>query len=558
MNKRSTPELWRRREFLGAGAQTVATATLIGGIATRAQALSKWTSAARITGAEDITHSADQNQMEKMVLHAIDVARAAGARYAEATVTRTVVQYISESFGSDSERFTIGVRALFGGAWGFASSTYWQIDEAAALAKDAVSQARINSAVFPRQIDIGSYPVAKGSWTTPVRIDPFKISIEEKRDFFKSLRGGLPRYIPNRKYGLVMDRARLSRQERTTASSEGALFSQTLYTAGQGIHMTVEAQDPLKGKQNVKVGVRGIGEAAEGWERFLDARIRDQFPELAEEAEKMLFLPTKPVDVGRYEVVMAAGSVGSLVRQTLGDATQLDRAVGMEANAGGTSYLGPNPEDHLGTSLGSPMLTLTANRSLPKGLATVKWDDEGVEPDTFTIIQDGTFVDYQTTREQASWLSEWYQTRQQPIRSHGCAKAPEALNFPLQHTPNLKISPSNETATLDEMVKNTKKGIAFLGALNISTDFQSRSGGSQGALMREIVDGKLGPVLIGADILFTSAELWKSIMEIGGQSSVEVVPSGSGKGQPSQSSWYSIETVPVRFKDMTVIDGSRR
>ncbi len=557
MNEKNASALWRRRDFLSTSAHTAAALTVMGALPTGAQALTRWSASAQMTGADDIAHRADPQRMEQLVLRAIDAARNAGARYAEARVTRGVVQYIGEDFGSDTERLTIGVRVLVDGAWGFASSTYWEMDEATALAKDAVAQARINAAVGARQIDLGSYPIAKGSWTTPIRIDPFQISIEEKRDFFRSLRGGLPRHVQWRKYNLSIDNACFVRDERMTATSEGALFSQTLYQSGNYIRVLVQAKEPERGDSKSAASVRGIDDVGAGWERFLDAKIRDQFPALVEEAEKGLYLPVKPVDVGRYELVMPAGVVSNLISETLGNATQLDRAMGWEANAGGTSYLGPDPDDHLGTMLGSPLLTITANRSLPTGLATVKWDDEGVEPETFPIVQNGKFVDYQTTREQASWLSSWYQSRQQPVRSHGCAVAPEALDFPMQHTPNLRMAPGTGTVTFDEMIRNTKKGIAYVGGY-ISTDFQSRMGGSSGAMMREIVDGKLGPVLLGAELLFSSSELWKSILEIGGPSSVELCGAGSVKGQPSQSSSYSIEAVPVRFKEMTVIDGKRR
>lgn len=557
MNKRHTSGLWRRRDFLNTGAHTAAALTLMSVLPAEMKALATRLSSAHMIDTEDTVQSADPELMEKLVLTAIDAARSAGAEYAEARVNRTVEQWLSKDFNSDTERLTIGVRALVNGAWGFASSTYWEVDEPGALAKDAVAQAKINAAVFPREIELGVYPVARGSWVTPIRIDPFKIPIEEKLDFFRSLEGGLPRYIAMRKYEAQLYPARFARQERMTATSEGALFSQTLYESGGAIFMVATADEPQRGVSDVKLSVRDISTAGAGWELFLDAKIRDQFPMLADEAEELLYLPVKPVDVGRYETVMTAGAVSGLLATTLGNATQLDRAVGMEANAGGTSYLGPDPEEHLGTALGSSLLTVMGNRSLPRGLATVKWDEEGVEPDTFPIIQNGTFVDYQTTREQAPWLASWYQSRQQPVRSHGCAVTPEALNFPTQHTPNLQMMASSGTTTFEDMIANTKKGVAFVGG-RVLTDFQSRTGGSNRAFMREITDGKLGAILQGADILFTSSELWKSLVEVGGTSSVEVASSRSEKGQPSQTSSYSIEAVPARFKEITVIDGTRR
>ncbi len=545
---------WRRRDFLRTSAQTATAITLASAMPQRVlHALGVYSPYARMTGAESSQYLADPALMQRLVLQAVDAARSAGARYAEARVTRTVSQiFVGSQVQSDSEHLAIGVRVLVGGAWGFAASSYWELEEASTLARDAVEQARINASVFPRDVELGTYPVAKGSWVTPVRIDPFSIPIEQKSDFCRSFDGLLPRHVRGWKYGAEVDKLVFTRQERMVATSENALFSQTRYETEGSFALWAAAQG-----RNVIVRGHGLAAAGAGWELLLEAKLHEQIPGLIEEAEaKHARPPAKPVDVGRYEVVMPASVMASFVGSTLGNATQLDRAVGMEANAGGTSYLGPDPVDHLGTTLGSPLLAVSANRSQPKGLATIKWDDEGVEPETFSLIENGVFVDYQTTREQASWLEPWYQSRQHPMRSHGCAVAPSATDFPLQHTPNLQMKPGSGTTTFEDMIKNTSKGIAFMSG-GASTDFQSRTGQANGE-MREIVNGKIGPVLEGAQIIFDSTQLWKNLTELGGEASADVVAAGSIKGQPVQASSYSVNTVAGRFKELTVVDAKRK
>ncbi len=550
---------WRRRDFLRASAQSVTAVTLANTIPIRAiKAFDDHSSFRRMTGAETSNHLADAALMEQLVLRAVEAARSAGARYAEARVTRSVSQAIaSESPSKDGEYLAIGVRALVGGAWGFAASTYWELDEASVLAREAVEQARINASIFPGDVDLGTYPVAKGSWSTPIRIDPFQISLEQKIDFIRSFDGLVPRHVSGRKFGADLSKVGVSRQERMVATSENALFSQTCYQTGGEFRVSVKADIPgTRNTTQASALGRDIETAGAGWELFLDAKLREQIPGLIEEAESQLFIPHKPIDVGLYEVVMPASVLGSFVAVTLGNATQLDRAVGLEANAGGTSYLGPDPADHLGTQLGSSLLNVSGNRSQPKGLATVKWDDEGVEPETFPIIENGVVADYQTTREQAAWLSSWYQSRQRPVRSHGCALAPAAAEFPLQHTPNLEVKPGAGTVTFEEMIQNTSRGIAFVGG-GVSTDFQSRTGAG-GGMMREIVNGKLGPILDGAQVLFDSTQVWKNLIELGGANSGATIWGKSIKGQPTQVSFYSLQSVAGRFKEMTIVDAQRK
>jgi TldD protein len=341
------------------------------------------------------------------------------------------------------------------------------------------------------------------------------------------------------------------RDERTVATTEGAYFTQTLYHSGGTFRVTVEID-----RRKQSVHAKGIATAGAGWELMLDAKIREQIPGLIDEATALLRVPRKPVEVGVYDVVCDAETMAGFVDATLSDATQLDRALGYEANAGGTSYLGPDPFTFLGTTLGAPLLNVTGDRSMPRGLATIKWDDEGVEPDQFALITNGTLVDYQTTREQAAWLAPWYQKQHRPIRSHGCARAESALVVPLQCTPNLNLLPGTSNIGFADLVANTKRGLA-VEVGGAETDFQSRSG-IGGGRIREITNGKLGAIIEGGGFFFDSMQFWKKLQAIGGASSRAIVPSGGGKGQPLQSSGYSVSAVPALVKDMALVDLRRK
>src|SRR5690606_30459856 len=124
--------------------------------------------------------------------------------------------------------------------------------------------------------------------------------------------------------------------------------------------------------------------------------------------EALLMVEAERILPDRYDIVMDARIMTQLVGLTVGTAAELDRVLGYEANAGGTSYLAP-PKEQLGNfELGPDFLNISANRSREGALATVKWDDEGVEPETYDLIRDGVLVDYHTTRELAGELSDWY------------------------------------------------------------------------------------------------------------------------------------------------------
>ena len=136
------------------------------------------------------------------------------------------------------------------------------------------------------------------------------------------------------------------------------------------------------------------------------------------------------------------------------------------------------------------LITLTANRSAPTQLATVKWDDEGVEPDVcFTLIQDGVLTDFQTTREQAGWLAPYYQRRGQSVHSHGCAGAENAHYITMQHPPNLSLSPNASAIRREDLVADVVDGILIEGGIAFSIDSQARNGLLSGGMRRIQNDG---------------------------------------------------------------------
>ena len=508
---------------------------------------------------------ANATAMRALASRAVDAARDAGAVYADARLTRTVAQsFIHQSASnadastSDDETLGIGVRALFNGYWGFAASPYWDADEAVRLAHDAVAQARVNSRGGTRHADLGTIPIAKGDWTTP-GIDPFTIPIEEKIDLMNGWRQSVSDMTPR---GLVVELGTASmefiRQEGVMVSTEGTSIAQTLYRTSGGFPITVRHAGwrAAASGEGAGAGAKGLEPQRKGWEQMLDANIRDQIPGMIESAAAMLTVPVRVIDVGRYDLVMDAGTVGNLIASTIGTATQLDRALGYEANAGGTSYLGPNPLELLGTfQVGAPSLTITADRTAPGAAATVAWDDDGVVPTPFTLVQHGMLADYQTTREQAAWLAPYYQKQGRAITSNACARGQTALYLPIQQPPNLTMAPGAAPVSTESLIADTRRGLAVTGG-GVSIDFQARGGAGFG-MFREINNGKLGAICTNAAYIFSTTELLKNMVAIGGADSVVRGTASNFKGQPYQGALYSVSAVPAKFTNANVIDTSR-
>jgi TldD protein len=524
---------------------------------------------------------------------AVDAARSAGAQYADARLTR-VVQHsypfgfrppinevhdarILSTLGRETEMIGVGVRAMVNGYWGFSAFPLWGgipggADAVVRLARDAVAQAKINSKGPVRAVEMGSVPVVKGAWSTPIKIDPFKLTIEEKMDNmayweYRARDIGM-KIDSNAGSGLYF-----ARQERVVATSDGSLFTQTLYESDCKIIM----DDNKRNLGDWINSVKGISLAAKGWEILLEAGIPEQYP-VIRVAQDSADRTSKPAQIGRYTLVCDGATMSSVVAKTLGTATQLDRALGYEANAGGTSFI-DDPLAMVGHyQVAAQPVTVTANRSAVAQLATVKWDDEGVEPEQFTLVKDGVLTDFQTTREQAAWLAPYYRQSGRPVRSHGCAGAEDALKITMQMMPNLSMEPSAEavkgSVSLNDLVAPVKDGILIERGEVSSVDFQGRNGLLIGD-MREIKNGKVGRRLRDGGVQFNTLDFWKHVLAIGGPSTVAttsesqysgrsfvyawgIIMDGALKGQPQQGTSYSSTAAAATIANQAIINPRRK
>jgi len=500
-------------------------------------------------------------RLATLAARALESAKSAGASYADVRLSHTRTRHFFPSLTTDEEDMEVGVRALVQGYWGFASGPVWSPDEMARLGREAVRQAKTNALGKPRLVTLAPAPVVqKGNWVMPVKLDPFEVSPFEIQDQLAAL-DLVASSIPHG--GLVKNDAISILQEKAFASTVGSYCTQRTYlTMG---NLVVQVDLSSKHRPNAGMVLDCVSPAGMGWElyaadsipRVRDHSLQDELVLRAEEARADGMLPVKALEVGRFDTVFAAAGVANLIDGTLAHATELDRALGYEANAGGTSYLS-DPTAMLGVyQAGAPLLTLTANRSEAGGAATTKWDDEGIVPDDFTIVKNGLLVDFQTTRESAGWLQEVYAKKGVPMRSHGCAAAPSAVDAPMQHVPNLAIAPGHDAGgDFDALVSDMADGIAIKQA-SVDMDFQAGSGIGFGDVY-EVKKGKRVAKYQSAGFLFRSTDFWKSLLGISSDAQMRRIGFSAQKGEPAQTCFHSVTAAPAVVKGLTIIDPMRK
>lgn len=487
---------------------------------------------------------------------AIDAAMAAGATYVDVRLGHDLQRDGGGPYPVTLERMTVGVRALVDGCWGFTASPDWTADEMVRLGQEAAFLARTNAAGPSRVVILASPATTEsGGWQTPMQVDPFTVPLDEMHDFLAGFESfavdALPR-VREANAGCAF-----RRENRVFSSSEGAFITQSHVKSYAEFKLVPDDLPSNESGQYASAGRRIF--VSGGWEHVqrLLGRDEESLMRLLDELRAEWRLPWKPVEVGRYDVVLDAESMAAVLDGTLGSATELDRALGYEANAGGTSYL-DDPASMLGSFVvASPVVSVTGNRSEPTGLATVAWDDEGVRPEDFTLVKSGVLEDFQTTRESASWLSEAYAKAGRTVRSHACSSAESGLDAPLAFPPNLRLEPAKHEATLDDLVAGLEQGI-LIRSLDVDTDFQALNGWSIGGKFYQVRHGKVVARIRGASLLFRGPEFWKAVTALGGAKSLEWHPMMRVKGEPAQQVDFSIGAAPGHIKEQSIIDAQRR
>jgi TldD protein len=501
------------------------------------------------------------DHLRAMATAAIESAKSAGASFADIRISER--QLLELRLGplspvmpdtSIQSTYDFGVRVMVDGAWAFVHGTNPTADGTTKGARDAVATARGYARQIRRKIELAPTPVATGEWTTPFQIDPFTVPLEDQAALLGAYRAAAARVRYGSDPGVAF---KWLRDTRVFASSEGALTTQIIYRSEPSASVTGNLGLGERGNGPVNVGLPGYLPAAGGYETVTLPGFQDTIKRFAEEAVRIASIPRRTLDVGRYPVVFDGVTLGAAMGATIGPALELDRVLGYEADAAGTSYLSP-PNEILGTQITSPLLNLKAHRALP-AIWAVKWDDEGVEPDSYDLIRDGVLVDYHTSRETAPALADWYAKQGKPMRSHGCLMAPEVDMPSLVRAPHLAVTPSAKPASVDDLAKELNRGILVSEINGFSTDHQLAGGSMMwGGKLFEVAQGKIVRRIDGNGLQFRTSTFWKSLQTLGDETTVGSSAYNLRKGQP----WHAVRHVTSApaglFKEIDVVLTKRR
>jgi len=477
-----------------------------------------------------------------MMLHvakeAVEAARAAGAHYADARFVHEDSESITvrnqEMEGIDRATSEgVGVRVLVDGYWGFAATARPEGAEIAQTAGLAVEIARA-AARLPREpVKLTEIEPVTGTWASPFQDDPFNVSLEEKVALLMEATRRMQEVdgLAFAEGGIDLYRVRTS-----FASSEGSAIEQTVLHSGAGLDATAISEGELQ-RRSYPNSFRGHIAAA-GWEHIAKLGLIEEAERTATEAVELLSAADCPSEV--TTLVLDSGQMELQVHESIGHAVELDRVLGMEESYAGSSFVSPGDRGKL--RYASDLVSITADATIPGGLGSFGWDDEGVPAQRVPIIVDGTFQDFISSRETAGAIGG---------TSTGAMRADGWGNLPLIRMTNINIEPGE--GSLADIIGDTKDGIFMATNQSWSIDDKRVNFQFGCEIAWRIKAGKLTQTYRNPNYTGITTEFWRSCDAVGGREDWTLWGTPNcGKGQPAQTARVGHGTSPARFRNVRV------
>jgi len=471
---------------------------------------------------------------------AVDAALAAGASYADARVTHVQEQELTlrnaaleSAAASDDEG--AGVRVMVDGCWGFAAAPVKDEGGARALAERALGSARKLATARVEPLRLSEEAGHVGEYATPIEVDPFEVSLQDKLDLLRrcdeSMQGAEATVVRE-------SSCSLRKEEQWMASSEGAELYQDLVRTGAGISTTAAAKGVV-GRRSWPASFGGNYRSA-GWEFATGLDLPSHGEQMRDES--VALCSADPCPGGPMDTILMGNQLMLQIHESVGHPNELDRVYGHEVDLAGSSFA---TTDKLKSfQYGSEIVNLVADSTVPGGLDTRGWDDDGVPSQAWHVVEDGVFHGYHTSREWAHRIGEG--------ASRGTNRAEGWYNPPIIRITNLSLMPG--TWTLDDLIADTERGIVCDTVKMWSIDQRRLNFQFTTEIGWEIVDGEKKRMLRNPTYQGSTPEFWRSCDAICDADHWDLwgVPN-CGKGNPIQIAEMSHGAAPARFRGLNFV-----
>ncbi|MBN1232430.1 MAG: TldD/PmbA family protein [Candidatus Coatesbacteria bacterium] len=312
--------------------------------------------------------------MKKKLFKLRDEARKLGAdfaefRFVEKNITNIQLQDKKIDKLDTGNVFGMGIRVLYDGAWGFASTNSDKDSDIKQCLLDALEIAKIVSRNRKEKIILAKAPAVEGEVEIPVKINPRNVSLKEK---IKMLRQHESVVISKAKDYLANLRIFYHDlyHTETLCNTYGTFLKQSFCL--NKIYVFVVTQDG-----NIRQsGLRFTGRVG-GYEVMKE--IDPEKFSIHAATDALDLLTAKPPKAGAFPTILDPSLVGLFVHEAFGHNAEADLV------QGGDSII----KGKVGDQIASPLVTIIDDGSIPETHGHYIFDSEGVPAQKTILIENG-------------------------------------------------------------------------------------------------------------------------------------------------------------------------
>jgi len=475
---------------------------------------------------------------ESFIQLLLQKAKDLGCEYADFRYEETEQQNLSvkneqvEAITNGFDR-GFGIRVLKKGYFGFSSSATADEKEAITVLMEAVRIAEASSLIKADPIQLAPVPVHRDKVSSHAIKNPLSVPIAEKMEYLQSATASMKLH-EECKIRKASMHARV--QYKQFCSTEGTYIEQDRITSGAGIHVLAFGNQDMQ----IRSYPNSFGGdfSTFGYEFIEQMKLLENGPIIAEEARELVYAPV--CEAGEKDIILDGNQLALQVHESIGHPTELDRVFGYEAAYAGTSFLTPDKLFHF--QVGSPIVNIVADATIPGALGGFAYDDEGVPGNRVFLVKEGLFVGYLNSRETCWRIGE---------KPMGSMRADSFSRIPIIRMTSINLEPGDKT--VQELISGIEDGLWLSGIKSWSIDDRRLNFQFATEIAREIKQGKLGKIVKNPTYIGETPTFWKSCDGIANREFWHVwgVPN-CGKGQPTQIMTVSHGTAPARFRNIKV------
>ncbi|MDP9266254.1 MAG: TldD/PmbA family protein [Chloroflexota bacterium] len=460
-------------------------------------------------------------------------ARDRGATYADARWVEREQESVNlrdgeiESVQRSSDR-GVGVRVLHRGSWGFAASYRQNSLVSGALVDEAFARAEAAATVQRRTVTLAPQAPQRGEYRTALRVDPFTVPVRQRVELLRAADDRLRGPHSRSRHATVA----AYRTRKRLVTSEGTDVSQEIVECGLSLGVTaVKAGAKPATRQDMRVANQA------GWEFIERLDPVTRAGRYRDDAEATLAAPlAAPTPT---TLVLDQSFLALLVHESCGHPTESDRVLEHEVAFAGTTFLWP--EGRGTTRYGSAHVSMTADATLPGGMGTFGWDDDGVPAGRTALIERGIFTGYLTSRETAGALGL--------PASGGSARAEGWQHFPIVRMVNVSLEPGD--ATYGELMSGVDEGLLLEAPASYSLDDKRQNFHFTAQVARVIRNGEVGPYVRGVGFQSLTPDFWGRCDLVADDWQLQGFLS-CAKGEPLQLMRVGHGAAHARFRDVPI------